>query len=93
MLDLQTISFSDEKDAHLRAQRGIGFKEIVTRIADGGLLDVLEHPSEKYPHQHIIVVDVEGYAYVVPCVMEGNTVFLKTVFASRTYTKLYLGKE
>jgi len=38
----------------------------------------------------ISVVDVNGYAYLVPFVESGDEVFLKTIIPSRKATKKYL---
>jgi hypothetical protein len=56
-----------------RAQRGIGFEEIVFHIERGDLLDVLEHPNpERYGGQRIFVVRREDYVYLVPFVDSSN---------------------
>jgi len=39
------FDWDDAKNAKLRAERGIGFEEIVFHIERGDLLDILEHPS------------------------------------------------
>ena len=58
----------------------------------GGILDTLEHSNQaRYPGQKIHVVDVEGYADLVPFVESEEEVFLKTIIPSRKATKIYLG--
>jgi hypothetical protein len=58
------------------------------------LLDDIEHPNEaKYPNQRVLVVEVDGYAYLVPYVESDDEIFLKTVIPSRKATKQYLGGE
>jgi len=47
--------------------------------------------QERYPGQKIHVVDVEGYADLVPFVESEEEVFLKTIIPSRKATKIYLG--
>ena len=47
--------------------------------------------NTKYPEQSIFVVNIEGYAHLVPYVENGETIFLKTVIPSRKATKQYLG--
>ena len=37
------------------------------------------------------MIDVEGYAYLVPFVESEEEVFLKTIIPSRKATKTYLG--
>ena len=56
------------------------------------MLDILKHPNqEKYSGQRIMVVNVEGYAYLVPFVEDDREVFLKTIIPSRKATRDYLG--
>lgn len=84
--------WDDEKNAWLRAVRGISFERAIYAIETENLLDVVSHPNaERYPGQRIYVVDIEGYVYLVPYVVteEGN-LFLKTVTPSRKATRDYL---
>lgn len=82
------------KNRKLKAERGIGFEEIVSQIERGGLLDILEHPNqERYSGQRIFVVRRDDYVYLVPFVEGETLVFLKTIIPSRKATKQYLGKE
>jgi hypothetical protein len=65
---------------------------MVIAIESGGLLDVLEHPRpERYPRQRIAVVDVGGYAVLVPYVEGNDHLFLKTIIPSRKATRDYIG--
>jgi hypothetical protein len=53
---------------------------------------VLEHPTpERYPRQRIAVVDVGGYAVLVPYVEGNDHLFLKTIIPSRKATRDYIG--
>jgi len=80
-----------EKNERLKATRGIGFEQVVMHIERGDVLDVLEHPNpEKYPNQEILIVDVNGYAYVVPFAEDAEGKFLKTIIPSRKATRDYL---
>ena len=55
------------------------------------LLDDLEHPDQaKYPDQRIMVINIEGYACLVPYIETENEIFLKTIIPSRKATKQYL---
>ena len=81
-------------NAKLRAERGIGFEDIVFHIERGDLLDILEHQNpNRYAGQRIFVVRREDYVYLVPFVEDEHTVFLKTIIPSRKATKEYLGGE
>ena len=86
------FSWNPEKNTSLVQERGISFEEIVFHIEKGDVLDLLEHPNrERYPNQRVFVVNVEGYAYIVPFVEDENEVFLKTIIPSRKATRDYLG--
>ena len=56
------------------------------------MLDVIEHNNQsKYPGQKMLIVDVNGYVYLVPFVEEQQSIyFLKTIMPSRKATKKYL---
>ena len=52
-----------------------------------------DHPNKKkYPNQKILIVEISGYAYLVPYVKdEDGSLILKTIIPSRKATKKYLG--
>ena len=91
------MSFFDwnaQKNRLLARERALTFERVVLAIAEGGLLDVLEHPNqERYGGQRLFVVDVDGYAVLVPFVEDGERVFLKTIVPSRKATKKYLAQR
>lgn len=87
-----SIEWSPAKNVELKERYGFGFERVVVSIAEGSVLDVRAHPNKtKYPHQKQYVLRLDGYAWVVPFVFEGDRIFLKTFFPSRTATKEYLG--
>jgi uncharacterized DUF497 family protein len=78
---LKYFTWDDAKNERLKAERGIGFEEIVFLIQRGDLLDVIEHPhQERYSGQRIFVAQRENYVYLVPFVEDDRWVFLKTIF-------------
>jgi uncharacterized DUF497 family protein len=88
---MQPFRWNHEKNEWLKAERGISFEEIVLAIEADGLLDLLRHPNQgKYPHQRVLVVALDGYAYLVPFVEETDFYFLKTVNPSRKATRNYV---
>jgi hypothetical protein len=88
------FSWNKEKNIKLRAERGICFEDIVLRIHTGNILDVVHHPNqEKYPGQNIMIINVDGYVFIIPFIIEENGIFLKTIIPSRKYTKQYLAGE
>ena len=91
---MKYFAWDEAKNAKLKADRGIGFEDIVFHIERGDLLDILEHSnSDRYAGQRIFVVQREEYVYLVPFVEDEHSVFLKTIIASRKATKQYLGEE
>lgn len=88
---MKYFSWSDEKNELLKAERQISFEDVVFYIAQGFLLDVLEHPNQdRYEGQKIFVVEIEEYAYLVPFVEDEREIFLKTIIPSRKATRKYL---
>lgn len=85
------FDWSDAKNERLKRERQISFEEITRSIAAGGLVDVKKHPNEaRYPGQRLLVVAVEGYAYLIPFVERPDGYFLKTIIPSRKATRDYL---
>ena len=75
----------------LRRVRGVCFEDVLVCIQNGGVVDVVRHPNrERYPGQNIIVLNVEGYVWLVPYVKSRGVRFLKTIIPSRKATREYL---
>lgn len=78
------------KNDQLIQERGVSFEEVLLAIEQGFLLDVLENPNKKrYGHQKIFVVEIRQYVYLVPFVVRGSELFLKTIIPSRKLTRKY----
>jgi uncharacterized DUF497 family protein len=91
---VKRFAWDEAKNLKLKAERGIGFEEIVFYIEAGGLLDILEHPNrERYGNQRIFAVRREDYVFLVPFVEDEGFVFLKTIIPSRKMTRHYLREE
>ncbi|MDY6830310.1 MAG: DUF4258 domain-containing protein [Thermodesulfobacteriota bacterium] len=89
---MKKFEWSAEKNEVLARERGITFEEIVQRIEAGAMVIETDHPNpKKYPNQKILIIDVDGYAYLVPCVINGDEYFLKTIIPSRKATRQHLG--
>ncbi|MDK3157551.1 hypothetical protein QPK87_13330 [Kamptonema cortianum] len=70
------FDWSDEKDAHLKQKRGIGFQDIVFHISKGDVVAQSEHPNQsKYPEQKILFVRVDDYICLVPYIEKNNIKF------------------
>ena len=79
------FDWNNEKNIMLKRDRNISFEWIIIAIEQDSLLDILEHPN-----QLLLLVEIDRYVYVVPCVLENDVCFLKTIFPSRKYTAKYL---
>lgn len=91
---MKPFDWNHEKNQWLKHERGITFEDIMYHLTHDGFLDVMEHPNQtRYPGQRIFIVDVEGYAYVVPFVEDDECIFMKTIIPSRRMTRLYLGGD
>lgn len=89
---MSDFDWNDEKNEFLKSARDVSFEEVVFHIQNGDVLDVIRHPNaDRYPKQNIIVLNIEGYVYLVPYVKERGIHFLKTIIPSRKATKEYLG--
>ena len=88
---LKDIRWSAEKDAWLKANRGLGFEQAAEKIEEQDHLALVEHwDKTRYPNQRVFILEIEGEAICVPFVETEDEVFLKTMFPSRRAKKLYL---
>jgi predicted DNA binding CopG/RHH family protein len=72
------FTWDEVKNERLKAERGIGFEEIVFHIERGDVLDILEHPNqERYRGQRIFVAQRQDYVYLIPFVEDETSVFLR----------------
>ena len=84
---MKYLNWSREKNEILKVKRGISFEEVALLIESGHILGIEENSSR--PNQKIYILEINNYAFVVPYLEKDNEIFLKTVFPSRKYTKLY----
>lgn len=77
------IRWSQLKSRRLKRTRGVSFKEIIK----AKLLDIRDHP--KRSDQQVLIYDYKGYVWAVPFVIDEKSIFLKTLYPSRKYHKLY----
>jgi predicted DNA binding CopG/RHH family protein len=90
---MKRILWDGNKNAWLKQNRGISFDEVLLTIAQGNIVDILEHPNpKKYYGQKIILVNINSYIYCVPFEETNEAIFLKTIFPSRKYTRIYFGE-
>ncbi len=90
---MKSFDWNSEKNQQPIEERGFSFEDAAYYLLNGGLIDDVKHPNQnRYPNQRVFVVDVDGYAFLVPYVESEEYIFLKTVIPSRKATKQYLGE-
>ena len=91
---MKPFRWSPEKNDLLKSTRGLSFEEVTVAVENGALIEIVSHPNpSKYPQQKIMVVEVAGYACLVPYVEEEDHYFLKTIIPSRKATRVFIGKK
>ncbi|MHA1856682.1 MAG: toxin [Promethearchaeota archaeon] len=72
------------KNDRLKLTRGASFEDILR----GKLIGIKKHPKRK--NQNIMLFKYKRYVWIVPYINEENgDVFLKTLYPSRKYTKMF----
>ena len=90
---MKPFRWNAKKNESLKTERGVSFEHVVVAVETGGLLDTTDHPNmARYPHQKVMIVAINSYAYLVTYVEEEDYYFLKTVIPSRQATREKLGK-
>ena len=80
---MKDIRWSQLKSERLKRTRGVSFEEIIS----SKLIAVKNHP--KKADQNIMLFKLKDYIWIVPYVEEKDYMFLKTLYPSRKFTKLY----
>jgi len=91
---VKPIRWNADKNLVLKAERGVSFEEVLSSIAQGGLVTVMDHPNRaKYGHQKMLVVRIQGYAYLVPYVENDSEIFLKSIIPNRKATRDFISED
>ena len=84
------LKWNEDKNQILKRDRNISFEDIELAIRQNKLLDIVKNPSKGHKNQYCLLVNIDNYVYIVPFVKDKETFFLKTIYPSRKYTKIYL---
>jgi len=91
---MENILWDEEKNNLLKQSRGISFERVAVLLEQKLVLDIIDHPDQaKHPGQKVAIVEMDGYAYLVPYVPHKDGIFLKTIIPSRKATKQYLERS
>jgi hypothetical protein len=89
---MRLFEWDEEKNFWLKSNRNVCFEDVVFYVENGFILDDKVYPNQnKYPNQRLMIIDMDGYAYLVPYIENEKSLFLKTIIPSRKATKQYLG--
>ncbi len=80
---MKEIRWNLTKSERLKHTRGVSFEEVL----QFKLIAVQKH--HKKEHQNVMLFERKGYVWVVPYVESIHEIFLKTLYPSRKYTKIY----
>lgn len=80
---METIKWNPLKSERLKRTRGVSFEEILL----SKFIGMKDHHA--HVHQKIMLFEYKGYVWLVPFVETNGVIFLKTLYPSRKYTKLY----
>lgn len=82
---MKEIRWNLFKNECLKKARGVSFEDLI----NSKLVAVLRHQTQR--NQSIILFKHKGYIRIIPYVEEKDYYFLKTLFPSRKYTKMFKG--
>jgi len=80
---MKEIRWNALKSERLKRTRGASFEEILSST----FIAIKDHHA--HAHQKIMLFEHKGYIWLVPFVETEEAIFLKTLYPSRKYTKLY----
>ncbi len=80
---MKQIRWDALKNEKLKKARGASFEDLIS----SKLVKIMKNP--KRVNQNIMLFEYKKYIWVVPFVEEKEYYFLKTLFPSRKYTKIF----
>ena len=80
---MEGFDWNPTKNERLKKVRGFGFEEVIL----SRLITIRNHPSRI--GQEIMCFEFQNSVWLVPFVRSGNRLFLKTLYQSRKYTRLW----
>jgi uncharacterized DUF497 family protein len=86
---MYSFVWNEEKNTYLKNNRSVSFEDVINAINDGRLLEICYNQKKNYKNQQLIIVWINNYTYVIPCIISGNEIFLKTIYPSRVFMNKY----
>ena len=86
------FEWDEKKSKIVKLKHGKSLEEILHYILSGKVVAFRKHfNQERYPGQMVIILNVDGYPWVVPCEIRGNKLRLITAYPDRKFKK-FLGE-
>ena len=82
----KSVIWNELKSQRLKKVRGLSFEELVEKK----FIAIEKHPTRK--NQKVMLFYHKSYVWVAPFIETENSRFLKTLYPSRKYTRIYKGK-
>ena len=80
---LKEFKWSSLKSKRLKRVRGASFEDVV----EARLVAIKKHPQKE--NQNMMLFEYKNYIWAVPFVEDKSYTFLKTLYPSRKYTRMY----
>ena len=94
ILENLEFEWDEEKSKRVKQKHSRSLEEILEYIKAGKVVAFMKHYNqERYPGQMVIVLNVDGYPWVVPCEIRGNKLRLITAFPNRKFKNLIDGER
>lgn len=91
---MKPVKWNEEKNQLLTIQRKLSFEMVLDKMENHQILERRKHPDkQKYPHQFIFILELNGYICYVPFVESDDEIFLKTIIPSRKLKKEFKGAD
>ncbi len=90
----KVIRWNEQKNQLLQIQRKLSFEMVLDKIEKKEILARRSHPDkDRYPHQYIFIIELNGYICYVPFVENDEEIFLKTIIPNRKLNKEFKGAK
>lgn len=88
---MKSFEWDEKKNAVLLRDRSVSFEDVLTEMAEGRLLNVMENVN--HPGQIIYVVRLNGYVQCVPAIEGLDSVRLITIYPSRKLNSEFMERQ
>lgn len=83
------VGWGKAKNRECMRKHGVSFEAVLVGLIENGVAALRSHPNAtRYPNQHILYIEVDGYMHRCPCLVSRSQdhepcFFFKTIYPSR----------